>query len=765
MIDQAVLSLAKEQPLDPLKAFIVDRPSVMAARDTRSMAFGIIPLEEVTGGDAGLDEWGTDSNVSVRKNFTPVPIYLPKVAVGPDGVAKIKVKLPDSLTVFKLRAKAIAGPDRFGFATGDLLVRQELVAQPALPRFVRPGDMFDAGLIGRVVEGPSGTGRLSLAATGLAMTGSAEQRFAWQGTAPAKLSFAVAAPDSLGATSVRLRFGLTRDADKASDTIEVALPVRPDRSPVRTHEIADVPPNGALALAAPTRGARPGTFVRDVTFAPDPALVRLVAGLDALIEYPYGCTEQRIALAWAGLALKPFTPILAAAGLDKRLSADVRNTTQAIAQAIDPNGLVAYWPKAKGDVSLTAWAYGFLTAAKKAGEPIDAALADRLADVLKLSLRSDYGRLIVGEELRERVEALIALADGGQLDAAYAAELARRASSMPNESVAQMTRVVAALPGDDRRVVASLLETLWSRVQLLSRGGRLVYQGLAAESASPEILPSEARTLAEIMRAVAVVSPDDTRFAALRDGLLRLGAGDGWGSTNATSAAVRALADAWRRPAAPVPVALTMGATSQTLALTADAPVVHLTSSEAADGHVENRGSTAVVALIDARWQPLEPGAKAQAVSNGFVVTREAFRVPASGAPEKLVSDADGAVHVSIGDVVEDVVEIVNPEDRTHVAITIPLAAGAEPLDPNLLTAPAEAAPSAGLTLPPTWTAFEDDRVFYAYDALPKGNYRFLFRTRAQISGSFTQPPAQAETMYRAGISGASAGRRVVIAR
>ncbi|HEY8138901.1 MAG TPA: MG2 domain-containing protein, partial [Methylocystis sp.] len=59
MVDQAVLSLAKEQPLDPLANFIVARDTKMAARDTRNMAFGIIPLEEVPGGDgAALEEWG-----------------------------------------------------------------------------------------------------------------------------------------------------------------------------------------------------------------------------------------------------------------------------------------------------------------------------------------------------------------------------------------------------------------------------------------------------------------------------------------------------------------------------------------------------------------------------------------------------------------------------------------------------------------------------------------------------------------------------------
>ena len=161
MVDQAVLSLAKEQPLDPLPRFIVNRPTHMAARDTRNMAFGRIPLQEAPGGEEATEEWGVE-NISVRRNFTPVPIYLPHVVIGPDGLARIRVKLPDTLTVYKLRAKAVSGPDRFGFGTGELRVRQPVVATPALPRFVRPGDEFDAGVIGRIVEGPDGAGRAAL---------------------------------------------------------------------------------------------------------------------------------------------------------------------------------------------------------------------------------------------------------------------------------------------------------------------------------------------------------------------------------------------------------------------------------------------------------------------------------------------------------------------------------------------------------------------------------------------------------------------------
>ncbi len=80
-------------------------------------------------------------------------------------------------------------------------------------------------------------------------------------------------------------------------------------------------------------------------------------------------------------------------------------------------------------------------------------------------------------------------------------------------------------------------------------------------------------------------------------------------------------------------------------------------------------------------------------------------------------------------------------------------------------TAPAEATPAAGLPRPATWVSYADDHVLYAYESLPKGNYRFAFRTKALIPGSFTQPPGEAEMMYRMGVYGASAGARVVVAR
>ncbi len=115
-------------------------------------------------------------NISVRKNFTPVPLYVPRVKVGADGTARIHVKLPDTLTVFMLRAEAVSGPDRFGFGTGQMPVRQPVVAQPALPRFVRPGDSFTAGLIGRSSRAPGGAGQAAISVDNLAVAGAKQVR-------------------------------------------------------------------------------------------------------------------------------------------------------------------------------------------------------------------------------------------------------------------------------------------------------------------------------------------------------------------------------------------------------------------------------------------------------------------------------------------------------------------------------------------------------------------------------------------------------------
>jgi alpha-2-macroglobulin len=765
MVDQAVLALAKEAPLDPLPKFIVERPSRMVARDTRNMAFGIIPLQEYPGGGEGEENPGI-ANISVRRNFTPVPIYLPHVAIGPDGVAHIQVRLPDTLTVFMLRAEVTSGPDRFGFATGEIHVRQPVVAQPVLPRFLRPGDTFQAEVLGRVVEGPSGAGTAILSVDGLTATGATEQKFVWQGSAPARATFPVSVPQPVpGKELAKIRFLVRRESDQVGDGVEIALPIRPDRPPVREQRLVEIAPGAAADLPASPDDVRRGSFDGSLAVATDPALARALGAIDYLLTYPFGCTEQRIALASSELALLPFAPIAGAERLQQRVGSDVAAALQAIAQAVDENGLVGYWPHTRGLVTLTAWSYELMVRAQAAHLPVDAALRDRLAMVLNQSLRSDYPHLLTDAALLERATALYALAGGGKLDTAYAGELARTAGALNTSGLAMVVSAIAGTPNADRALIAGLLETLWTRVHILARNGEPAFAGVADYDADPLILPSETRSLAEVTRAVALATPQEPRLALLRSGLVSLGGPDGWGSTNADAAALHALAASWDVAAADVPVTAALPDGARQVTLGHEVPMVRWTTTQPGPMHVADGGTRPVLALQQARYLPAAPGWQATPVQHGFVLSRALLRVPGGAAPMvALALAADGTLRLLNGDVVEETAELVNPEARSMVAVVVPIAAGLEPLNPNLATAPADATPSAGPTLAPTYTAFGDDSVLYVYEALPAGTYQFRFRARASTIGSFTEPPATAEMMYRHGVNAASAGARLDIA-
>jgi hypothetical protein len=299
---------------------------------------------------------------------------------------------------------------------------------------------------------------------------------------------------------------------------------------------------------------------------------------------------------------------------------------------------------------------------------------------------------------------------------------------------------------------------------VLARNGVPSYAGLADYAANPLILPSETRSLAEVTRAVATATPEEPRLGLLRGGLVALGGPDGWGSTNADAAALRALAASWDVAATDLPVTVVLADGVRNATLGHAVPMARWSTTQSGPMRVADGGVRPVLALQEAAYVPTAPGWQAAPVQQGFVLSRMLLRVPGGNLPMvALAPGADGAVHLATGDVVEETAELVSPEDRTMVAVVLPIAAGLEPLNPNLATATAEATPSAGPTLAPTYTAFGDDSVLYVYEALPAGTYRFHFRARAGTAGSFTEPPGTAEMMYRQGVTGASAGLRLTI--
>jgi alpha-2-macroglobulin len=782
LVDQAVLALGKEQPLDPVPDFLSEVHSHLTVRDTRNLSFGYLPFLESPGGD-GLEEGGLFERTTVRRTFKPVPYYNPAIQVGPDGVVTVMVELFDDLTNFKLRAKAISGPDRFGYATGELAVRLPVIVQPALPRFVRPGDSFTAAAITRVVEGEGGAGTAEVQVAGVTMEGAAKRSVAWEGERPERIEFPVQvvtppydAEGRLAYDAVTFRVAVERTADRTGDAFEVKLPVRDDRERVAMRSLQDLAPGAVLPIPELAEPVRAGSVRRSVLVSDQPALVRMAAGLSFLLEYPYDCTEQRLSLARAHIALRKFREVLQQEGSDERLQKAVRDVLDWIPLTLDSHDLVAYWPGSRGYVSLTAWAVQFMVEARTAGLPVDGKLFDKLVRSLDAALRSDYSNFIDGASFAERAWALSALAAAEKSNPGYAAELARRSRYLDLEGVSEVLYSLSRGGDTSSSTVDSLVQELWDGVIIRLYQGRELYGGLQAERQcrSGLILPSETRTVAEITRAVARVRGNEPRLQVLVNALVSLGRGDGWGSTNANAAALVALSEILQPPFAgsmPRTVLVRIGEDRQAVSLGPQAPLGHVVSTNGAGGEitlVEEGGSGPVVVRAETSYVPDADGSLVKAHSSGFVVARELLRV--SVAPETLaeripLEEAGKNVAFAIGDVIEDHVQVVNPDDRNYAAIVVPLAAGVEPLNPNLATAPSEAKPTGALTRPPSYVAFLDDRVAFYYDELPKGTYDFYFRARATTAGRFIQPAASAEMMYDGAVRGNSTGAKLEIGR
>ena len=168
---------------------------------------------------------------------------------------------------------------------------------------------------------------------------------------------------------------------------------------------------------------------------------------------------------------------------------------------------------------------------------------------------------------------------------------------------------------------------------------------------------------------------------------------------------------------------------------------------------------------VDSEFMPAGSSASDAAQVAGFAVKRDWFRVSPDEAPMTLVRKTRPAevLAVSVGDVIEERIEVVNASDRYHVAVEVPLAAGLEPMNPDLATARPDAEPSASDTLVATSKQLRDDVVRLFFDYLPQGHHTFRFRVRAVTPGTFTQPPARAEAMYDATVHGNSLGARVSV--
>jgi len=782
LVDRAVLALGEEKSLDPVPSFLKRIISYLRIRDIRNEIIGDIPIEEIPGGDGARRKRSLFDKVTVRKNFETVPYFNPTIEVV-NGVAEVTVKLPDNLTEFAVRAVATDGYERFGFTKSKISVRLPLIIQSALPRFVRPGDRFVAGGIGRVVEGEGGPGMVEMQVEGLDVEGKLTRSVNWKKDQAEQLYFPmeVTMPAAVEGEENRVivRIAVKRDVDGASDAFELKLPVKKDRQQQKFDIFAELMPGEAFSLLKPEETPREGSISQQVLLTYEPALVKMLAGLNYLASYEHGCIEQRVSRLLPELALKDLLEKIGMGDRSEVIRQPMEETFRYLERTQKPNGLYSYWPGSGGYISLTAYVVEFLLAAKEKGYEFNEAFLKRGMKVLEESLRSDYSDFIDGESFTERVEALYALARAGDFQESYAQDFLARATAMNLYSEAKILATFLDSQPENQQAVKRLSEDLWKSLVFKLREGEEVYHGLQyrAESWGGLINSSEVKSMAGVTKTLYKAEPQNARVRLLIDELISRGEGDGWGSTNANAAALLALAEVLDEPQPPEQgqtFALTFGDLTEVLDTTGKAitrwsanfnlPDETYTPVEGTLAYTSGPMETMPFVWNTLSYFPADPGDQVSQKNKGFVVDRELLIIQKDDAPPiKHKVTAGENLELDMGTIVEEHIQVVNPEIRYFVAVRAPFAAGFDPMNPNLATSPPEAKPSGTMTLEPDYALYEDDQVTFYYDTLPKGTYDFYFRLKTTFEGSFIHPAAKTELMYKQTVYGNSDGTRIAV--
>ncbi len=792
LVDEAVLSLAKEKPLDPLPSFTAEVGSHISIRDARNMIMGDLRVPESPGGDGGEGLDGIFGKMTVRKNFRSVPYWNPSIQVDKSGKAVVTFPMSDDLTNFAVRAVATSGTDRFGVGASQVRVRLPVLVQPALPRFVRLGDRFRAGGVARIVEGTGGPGAYSIEAQGLKITNaSGPNAITLEANKPLSLKSELTVQEpgfdangNLRYDSVTVKMAVVRNSDQASDAFSVSLPLRFDRPFAEENLFTEVKAEKPLTLAALPEAARPGTVARQLVLSDQMGILKALSAMTSLVQYPFGCSEQQIS---RSLPAVLYRDIWAKYGLPAPM-ADIKKhvatTMDYLNHAQGPDGLIGYWPASTGYVYLTAYAVEFMTEVKhanetaKAGYAFDETMYRKAIDALNRGLRSDYAHFVSGEAYYERSAALLALAKAGALDVGYARELAAQTNDVDVQSQAKVYEALQKNGTALKSEMASLHDRLWSQTVFKQESGREVFAGLQQRSfrIGDRVHQNEITALAGMISAFSAAPANGPpgevkrpeKLPLLVNELVTLGDRKDWGSTQANSLSLLALRDYLAAPSGNNQVTGTLSLGGTVGKIEYDSRKGALARSWAdpaqAELRLDRNGKSPIYARYSLRYLPLEPGSQAPAAQKGFVVKRELIFIDAAKGNRRVSLDRAGTSHVlHAGDILEEHIQVENPRNRAFVAVSAPFAAGLEYMNPRLETSGEDAKPSGATTNSGDYQAFKDDEADYFFEAMPAGTYDFYFRLRASVEGEFSHPSARAEMMYEMGTYGTSPGAKIVV--
>ncbi|NUP12063.1 MAG: hypothetical protein HOW73_38955 [Polyangiaceae bacterium] len=759
--DEGVLSLVDYTLPNPLDTFGAPRALRVATLESRERLAGMFDPLSGLGLDKGLEGGGGDApgQTGVRGDFRASAYFNAAVVTNDSGEATVKFKLPDGLTTYRVMAVATSETDRFGAGESHITTSRVLMARPALPRFLRAGDAFEASII--VSSKASTTQEVDVVAnlTGVVVKGDAKRRVVVEPGKSVEVRFPVDAP-KVGLAS--FLFSVTSGSEKDAVRVErkVQIPLSLESVAIYgSTEAAAAEKLGDLSQIRDDAGELTMTTAST-------ALVGLDAGSSQLLEYPYGCTEQ---------LTSKLVPLVAMKDLAKDFHLTMPANTDDVAQKTIAkilthqryDGSFGFWPDSpEPSAWATTYALWGLNEAKRKGYEVPQAALERAAQYLHQSFDGET------EGFRENVGpfALYVLAEMGKPDPGRATKLFEDRAKLPLYSKAMLTSAMV-IGKSDPGSIEQLVKDLESSVRL---DGNLARTAENLGSDYAVYLDSETRTTALVLRALLHAKPQHPLASKLAMGILADRDGGLFRSTQEGAWALLALGEYRKAQEAAEPnynAQIFFGdALVSEQAFQGRSLVPQVKTFATKD--LKGKGGNVVSFQVDgsgklfyeARLRYARKTLPTDVIDRGFYVERRLRKVKASDLDEALATVPESTLTAfQGGDLVLADILVVSPKPRRFVAIDSPLPAGFEAVDTRLATTSDrlrgvdavrpefdegdEAMERAEYATYYT-REVRDDRVLFFVDSMPAGVFRYRYLARATAMGSFVAPPTKAEEMY-----------------
>ncbi|HTQ14831.1 MAG TPA: alpha-2-macroglobulin [Rhizomicrobium sp.] len=433
-----------------------------------------------------------------------VALFSGIVKVGAGGVAQIPLDVPDFNGELRLMAVAFSA-NKLGNASRPLTVRDPVVADIVLPRFLAPGDRAEAALNMNNVEGASGAYVATVTTSGpVGLDAAARQDVIAR---PLAKGQRILVPVPLNGTGLGIAGIHLTVTGPGGFKVSRSWPIEV-RAPQLDQSSEDVAVLGAgqswRADARLIAGLVPSTSTTTISVSSSHGYNDVAGLLKWLWKYPYGCIEQQTSTA---MPLLYFNDMAGQAGLpqDKALHDRIQDAVDTVLDMQNYAGNFGMWgPGSDADNFISVFALDFLYQARQKGYVVPLEALRRGASWMKTQATTD------SNDDQIRAYAFYVLSREGQVnlsDLRYFSDT--RGPEWNNAIAAALTGAAAADAGDRSRAnyafnrALSILNSAKRDTYTTDNYGSLLRDlaattGLAIEGGDPEIVPALMRKVDEV---------------------------------------------------------------------------------------------------------------------------------------------------------------------------------------------------------------------------------------------------------------------------